>query len=189
VNTNKLSKHYEKLTARERLPLIMAATRRGDLVERDRLVAAAPRVTYSAPDHLPIADAYLHLVKFSFLELVDLAADYLEQLAVVAHRPLDHDADQHLDLLLALGYRFQMKVAGWRRFCATNHFEAQAFWSRWPGWARLQRAETVAQAVPIPDEVLARFRELQSPDRDLLTEDQVAAAWQQCFEEMVKGKA
>ena len=187
MNTNKLSKQYEKLTARERLPLIMAATRRGDLVERNRLLAAAPRLTYSVPDHSPIAAALLHLVKFSFLELVDVAADYLEELAVVAHRPLDNDADKHINLLLALGYKFKVKLAGWRRFCAANHFEPQACWSRWPGWARLQRAETVTEQVPIPDEVLARFREGKSPDWELLTEDQVAAAWQHCFEEMVKG--
>ena len=38
MNTNGLARLYDRLTPRERLPLIMAASARGDEMERERLV-------------------------------------------------------------------------------------------------------------------------------------------------------
>ena len=46
MNTNGLARHYGSLTPEERLPLVLAATWRGDGPERARLLASAPRVAY-----------------------------------------------------------------------------------------------------------------------------------------------
>jgi hypothetical protein len=46
MNTKGLARHYAILTPWERLPLILAASARGDEQERSRLATSAPRVGY-----------------------------------------------------------------------------------------------------------------------------------------------
>jgi hypothetical protein len=45
MNTNGLARHYDKLTAWERLPLLLAAIGRGDDAEAERLASSAPTRT------------------------------------------------------------------------------------------------------------------------------------------------
>jgi hypothetical protein len=49
MNTQGLTKMYDQLTPRERLPLIVAASVRADTVERARLVDSAAMVTFAVP--------------------------------------------------------------------------------------------------------------------------------------------
>jgi len=57
MNTTLLDKLYDQLTARERLPLIIAAARRADAVERRRLVDSAPGLCLEEPHHHGLATA------------------------------------------------------------------------------------------------------------------------------------
>ncbi len=55
MNTNSLARHDEILTPRERLPLIMAASARGDEAEAQRLAHSAPLVSLRVPDYFGLA--------------------------------------------------------------------------------------------------------------------------------------
>src|SRR5438046_1433779 len=46
-----LAQHYDPLTPWERVPLILAATGRGDYLEEERLSRSAPKLSYLIPDH------------------------------------------------------------------------------------------------------------------------------------------
>src|SRR5262249_24128853 len=59
MNTDPLAKHYGILTTAERLPLLMAASARGDETEYERLVRSAPKVRFEAPDTFYLAEALL----------------------------------------------------------------------------------------------------------------------------------
>jgi hypothetical protein len=71
-----LAKNYDCLTPEERFRLILAASGRGDEVERDRLGNAGGRITLSMPDHSPYAHAFNELSLLTFIELLDDAAFY-----------------------------------------------------------------------------------------------------------------
>src|SRR6516165_10620841 len=51
MNTNCLAKHYDKLTAWERLPLLLGALNRGDHAEAERLTGSAPTRPAEVPHH------------------------------------------------------------------------------------------------------------------------------------------
>ncbi len=80
MNTSSLARQYEKLTPWERLPLILAASARGDEQEHSRLVLSAPRVGYRVPDHFGLAVAFQELTWLHLLEALDLAANYFQAL-------------------------------------------------------------------------------------------------------------
>jgi hypothetical protein len=76
MNANAVARHYGSLTPEERFRLILAASGRGDEVERDRLGKAAQRITLSMPEHAPYAHAFDELALLVFLELLEEAARY-----------------------------------------------------------------------------------------------------------------
>src|SRR5262245_50669880 len=76
MTTTKLAKLYDHLTPRERLPLLVAAGRRGDEAERERLVRSAPRVCYKLTDYHGLADAVQMVFMWHMIERLDLGARY-----------------------------------------------------------------------------------------------------------------
>ncbi|HMF17492.1 MAG TPA: hypothetical protein VKE98_09815, partial [Gemmataceae bacterium] len=78
MNANTVIKSYGQLTAEERFKLILAASGRGDEVERDRLGRAGGKITLSLPDHSPYALAFNELSLLSFIELLDDAGRYFD---------------------------------------------------------------------------------------------------------------
>jgi hypothetical protein len=74
MNANTIATHYDKLTPRERWPLIMSASNRGDEAEYKRLMQSAPRWQLVARDHFPVAMAFRELGDFTLIELLSLAA-------------------------------------------------------------------------------------------------------------------
>jgi hypothetical protein len=131
MNTKALSNCYYTLTPNERLPLIHAASARGDEVEVDRLIRSAPRVAYSLSNHIGLVDAF---ETASYLHLIDLlatAADYLQ-----AYRIADTDdvdlAHEMLECSLFLGHQFTIKLAGWRLFCNEHGFDPDNCWKGLP---------------------------------------------------------
>jgi hypothetical protein len=74
MNTNGLAKLYDRLTPKERLPLILAASARGDQTEQDRLAHSAPKKEWRMPDYYGLAEAMLFASLFHLLQLLDVAA-------------------------------------------------------------------------------------------------------------------
>jgi hypothetical protein len=78
MNANAVAKHYDKLTPEERFRLILAAGARGDKGEQTRLAAAGGRITLSMQDHAPYGHAFEELALTIFLDLLEVAAFYLD---------------------------------------------------------------------------------------------------------------
>src|SRR5437763_1971729 len=74
MNTNALAKHYGSLTPLERLPLLMAASVRGDEAEWQRLVMSAPKVTYRVPHQFGTGMALGEVSNLHFMEALHLSA-------------------------------------------------------------------------------------------------------------------
>jgi len=91
-----LAKNYGSLTPEERYWLILAASGRGDVAERDRLVRASGTITLSMQDHTPYAHAFDELALQAFLELLEEAARYREHFErwnLVNRLKLDEEVD------------------------------------------------------------------------------------------------
>ena len=57
MNPKVLTKYYDRLTARERLPLLIAASVRGDPLERQQLLDSAPRAHVALRHHHALGQA------------------------------------------------------------------------------------------------------------------------------------
>jgi hypothetical protein len=76
MNTNTIAKNYPALTPEERFRLILAASGRGDEVERERLASAGGRITLTMQDHAPYAHAFEEVALLVFIEMLEEAARY-----------------------------------------------------------------------------------------------------------------
>src|ERR1700723_2110449 len=99
MNTNGLTKHYDRLTPEERFRLILAAGGRGDEAERERLVRAGQRIALSMQGHAPFAQALTELDHWMYLALLEDAARYFDAFAQVKDEtrddePLDFDDEE-----------------------------------------------------------------------------------------------
>ena len=74
MNLKVLSKLYDQLTARERLPLLIAAAVHGDAVDRRRLLDSAPTEPYAISHHHILARALDEATTIHLMTLLDVAA-------------------------------------------------------------------------------------------------------------------
>jgi hypothetical protein len=98
MNANAVARNYGALTAEERFRLIVAAGARGDAVEQDRLAATSRRLTQAVPDHAPFGQAFYEVSLFTYLDLSETAAKYLDALHR-AHEAEIFDDDESEDEL------------------------------------------------------------------------------------------
>jgi hypothetical protein len=181
MNTNGLAKHYGSLTASERLPLILAASARGDERERDRLMMSAPRVAYRVPDHFGLAMAFREVADLHFMELLTLAANYFQALGL-ADSVQGEAAERTLDTALLFGYFFKVQMAGWRQFCGEYDLDPEICWSCLPGFGTVKRAEKMAEEAAFTPEGASRY--LQRSGRrpaEVPTAEDIAAGLRGCF--------
>jgi hypothetical protein len=192
MNRNGVAKHYGTLTAEERFRLILAAGARGDKGEQARLVGAGRRLALSVADHGPFALAFNELAVLTFGELLAVAADYLEALALIGdasrfavagHAPgvadgeAENDADElaaserSLDVALALGYLIQTKVGGWKLFCEKLSLPPFAVWLHLPGYDRLERALSIAEQLAFSPQGVMRWLNRSRPDGEVAATD------------------
>jgi hypothetical protein len=143
MNTNHLVRQYDKLSAPERLALLLAATARGDEVERVRLLETAPRLALSVPHQFGLTESFLLLSQLQFMELLDVAGSYLAALAATGERRR-RETEAAWEAVLLTGYQFNTYLAGWRQFCAGFHLEPLTMWGIWPGYPTIQRVERLA---------------------------------------------
>src|ERR1700682_4117959 len=79
MDTTKLAKYYPTLTPWERLPLLLAASGRGDDTELQRLVATAPRRLLKVTDYYGLIQAFQEVANWHFMGLLQLAALFWER--------------------------------------------------------------------------------------------------------------
>src|SRR5262249_38671517 len=93
---------------------------------------------------------------FHFMGLLDLTALYLQ-----ATRFGDtwggEQGKRMQETGLLLGYLFQIRLAGWRQFCAEHQFEPELCWQCLPGLDRVKEAEELAEAAAFTEEEALRY--------------------------------
>jgi hypothetical protein len=182
TNTNGLARMYNKLNPWERLPLIMAARRRGDEVESGRLATTAPKLAWQVPDHFGLAQAFTLVSVLHFMEVSRLAAQFFATFRLPDETQKEEEAA--LDQRVLMAHLFKTNLAGWRQFCAEFRFDPDGSWRLLPGFETVNRAaELLDGPNPAPERVRAALRrqlkraDLQKriADGSLLTADEVAA--------------
>jgi hypothetical protein len=172
VNTNALAKHYGHLTARERLPLIMAAAIRGDEAERQRLMASAPKVRLQVSDHFGLGSALTEVVNLHLLMLLELAASFWQWWGVwlapksgtdgqgTKKAKVAADKDREFSaycMVRFYAYRFLVHVDAWKQFCCELSIDAEAPLSYMPGWDMISRTGEQARELAFAREDATLF--------------------------------
>src|SRR5262245_37279808 len=160
MNANTIAKDYVVLTPEERFRLIVAAQGRGDNIEAERLANAGERVVISRLDHATYAQAFLDLEKFAYIERMGLAAGFALAFGLVEYEIAcasveddepepggDEEADEgviavppSLQAVQAWGFLLRTKANGWELFCERLTVRPFHFWTKQPGFHRLQSA-------------------------------------------------
>ena len=166
MNTAHLAQHYSALTPWERLPLLVAASARGDALEEDRLARAAPKNGFRVPDYWGLAEGLDDLVKLYLLEQLDLAAFYWRFAGLLEQEPWERPSRQQRQrqerrwqLLKMLAYRYVVRADGWRLLCAQLHLKPEVLLKELPGYDAVQQMEQVARLIAFnAEEALAFLR-------------------------------
>jgi hypothetical protein len=133
MNTSQLAKMYNRLTAKERLPLILAAEKRGDDIERQRLESSAPLGVRCCPDYIFRAQV-VHLLALTYVnEQLDLLANYWHSNWRLTAE--DEGPEDWLIMREISAYQFCCGAEAWRRFCQEQNFDPQQLTAgNYRGW-------------------------------------------------------
>jgi hypothetical protein len=151
VNTDALAKLYDRLKPAERLPLLIAARRRGDELERQRLAQAAPRTAYQVPDHFALAMALQEAVTFHLVELLERAGKFWQAWGLwgwCQHRSRPKESEKEarmLGLVRLHAYYLTIHVDAWRRFSEELQIEPEALLDFMPGYDMIRRTRDVVR--------------------------------------------
>jgi len=166
MNSDPLARHYGALTPWERLPLLVAASARGDAVEEDRLARAAPKNGFRVPDFWGLAEGLDDLVKLYLLDQLDLAALYWRFAGLLEQESWDRPSRQERQrqerrwqLLKMLAYRYVVRADGWRLLCAEMSIDPEVLLRELPGYDSVQQMEQVTRLIAFgAEEALAFLR-------------------------------
>ncbi len=167
MNSKVLAKLYEQLTARERLPLIVAAATRADAVERQRLVDSAPSRGLAVPHHHGLATALAEAADFHLLTLLELAASYWQWWGLWGWQGQRHQSrmaqepgraggadvartedPEGFRLYCMVRYQaflFLTHIEGWKQFCGEWSIDPCVLLDFMPGWDMVTRTEAQAR--------------------------------------------
>jgi len=70
---DQVKKHYDKLTAKERYALMVAARARGDMAERELLIQTAPKILFEYPHCKGLADGFEDLTNWHIMQQLGTA--------------------------------------------------------------------------------------------------------------------
>ncbi len=73
---DQIKKHYDKLTARERFALVVAAAGREDKAERTALIDSAPEVTFTFPHIKGLAEGFRDLTSYHLAQQLGTAGTF-----------------------------------------------------------------------------------------------------------------
>ncbi len=164
MNTNGLARHYDKLTPRERFPLIVAATARDDKQECDRLIDSAPKIGWRLPDYYGLGDALQDLGLVFMLELLNLVAQYwhadgvLESYALSPKTKKDKTLEDRLHgMLKLLAYLFVVNLDAWKQLLTELQMAPDFLFMGMPGHDALRRFEPLARIMAFTKEEAAAY--------------------------------
>jgi hypothetical protein len=181
MNTNSVSRLYDGLTPRERLPLLIAAARRGDAIESQRLQMSAPKHKFEMPDYFPHADAFDEVAHYHLLTVLDLGMHFWQWWGLWLTRGLRKQAAdgprsgrrgqakaaKELQtragcLVQYYAARFVAHVDGWKQFCTELHVDPVAPLDFMIGWDNIVRTESPARELAFTPEDARWFVRLET---------------------------
>ena len=152
MTTKQLARYYQTLTPWERLPLIVAASARGDVVEEDRLARSVPKHGFRVPDYWGLAEGLDDLAKQYVLKQLDLAVWYWRLTGLMEREPWSRPSrqDQQREerrwpLVRILAHRFVVRAEGWQLLCAELHLDPEVLPRQLPGYEAVKQMEEVAR--------------------------------------------
>jgi hypothetical protein len=164
LNTTALGKLYDRLTPAERLPLIIAASRRGDETERQRLAQAAPRTDLRVPDYYALGLALQESATFHIVDLLNLAAQFWQAWGLwgwfqsLPQRP--EEEALKMGLVKSCAYEFTVHDAAWGLFCAEQRMEPEALLDFMPGYERIEMTRNEVRGLAYTHEEATMFLRL-----------------------------
>jgi hypothetical protein len=185
MNTNVLAKLYDRLTVRERLTLIVAASARADAVDRQRLTGSAPSIGIAVGHHYGLGTALAEAADFHLLTVLALAASYWQWWGLWGWHGLrrqgqtvqdqggaggagDTPAEDAEDFRLYCMVRYQAflfltHVEGWKKFCGEWSIDPGVLLDFLPGWDMVLRTEAPARERAFTPEEAAMFLLSETP--------------------------
>jgi len=171
VNAKTLQKHYDQLTARERMVLLLDSIARGDVRERDALLTSAPRLRYVLPHHHNAFMGFTHLQSFYLIHQLHRAWT----VATLAHLAEQNDEAWRGACIAA--YVFCVQADAWRAFCAEFGIDVQASFMGYADAAfALEFSEQIARAFAFTfEETRAEMVKTFGDDADVITVERALA--------------
>jgi hypothetical protein len=177
VNPNALAKLYARLRPSERLPLIIAASDRGDQAEADRLSRSVPRIRVGLPDYHGLGEGLLFLSLFHTMEQLDLGLLFWHAQGMATEYeefPVDQGdkarADRLWDATRLLAYKLCIQADAWKCFFAELQIDPETLLRDLPCYSTLQLTERAARAmVCTAEEAVELLRRVIPGDGELPT--------------------
>jgi hypothetical protein len=190
MNANGLTKLYAKLNPEERLPLILAASARGDIAERNRLAQSAPVETFRVPHHHRLAEALKRVSLHYVNAMLHLAAMFWQLDSVLDQCFLSEDgAGENYDLrfgtMRMVGYLLVCHADGWRAFCDEMKIDPEQLHRFVPGYSTALRAESAGHIVAFSKEEATTWArqsrdqavEIATPQKVALELSEIVRSW------------
>jgi hypothetical protein len=193
MNTKPLARLYDRLTPRERLPLLLAALHRGDDAEAQSLAGSAPRIQLSLPDYHGLNEGLTLLTFFHVLGQLERGLLYWQLSGTAAdweEFTVDPGEEGRIERLWKIerliAYRLGVEADGWTRFCEELHIDGEVLLRDLPCYDTLRRTQLAARALAwSADEAADCLRRLRSGDAVLSTPEGVARGLRKFLEERV----
>jgi hypothetical protein len=181
MNSKGLAKLYDRLTPRERLPLILAASARDDDVEGQRLAQSAPRMALRLPDYHGLGEELFLASLFHLIGVLDVTALFWLTQGRLAEWQAWTDEDELLNRMDAkvrmLAYVLTVKLDGWRRFCAEFQIDPDLLLHDLSGYETTKRSEEAARLLAFSvDEARAWLRRTSTATAEVMTAESESAA-------------
>jgi hypothetical protein len=211
MDTACLARHYDHLTPPERVPLIIAATLRGDDVERERLIDTAPVETFGLPDYQGHAFALSEAGKFYRMEQLELVAQYWHCMMEVAASanakrsarraaatdspdkgPPFEKSNVWIYGALCTAYRYRRNREGWEIFCRGMSIDPDTHIAPLIGSAEIERIEAeMPESDLSTDELVELAAALKIPGPpaqpfEAITAEEIAERWRKFVDRIVR---
>jgi hypothetical protein len=151
MDTKTLARHYDALTAAERMALELSALGRGDRAEHERLARSAPRVAMAVPHTFGLYLGLLQLGTLHLLEQLHWGAVCWQSALVRAEADRDPGGRSGGVPAFAasrmIAYRCLVHAEGWRLFCGELGIDPDVLLRDLPGFDEVRRLHEQAREV------------------------------------------
>jgi hypothetical protein len=180
MNTNGLVNMYQFLTAKERVPLILAAQKRGDELEQQRLTASAPHRLLQMPDYR-CREQMVHVLTLIYVtEQQDRLIEYWH-----SKWRLDIWEEERVHCLIMLqtnAYLFCCGAEAWRRFCQEQNLDPEQLTAaNYRGWILGDCAKIMPEVAPSRERLEDMLKSYGRPTKVTVTADTMLEGWRKAM--------